>query len=221
MNISGFEEIVNLILSTHGEISSKWIEQTSYDVLNLKTTKICDIHKGQGYFDINFLKLVEEYHLEVMLASARINFESHSNGEWEVRSRVKQKESIINKLFHYTDKDDQKGTFPINKCLNDIFGVRVVIRNLDIEDTEFVEICKKITLVKGVRFYYNNKNGYKAIHFYFNNANNHFFPWELQVWAFENARQNEFLHSTHKQKRKYIEWPKEYNDSIKNEERTI
>lgn len=211
MDENKFELFVNEILKLHQSFSDNWRETSNSKLINLKKARIHTM-LNEKVFNKEFLEIVDEYHLLLNrqfsnLSEIQYDFESEI---WEIRSRVKQKDSIINKLFHYSENQAGAG-YPLNKCLNDIMGYRLMIDGIDITSDETQGLCEKIASKEGLRSYYQDKNGYQGIHFYFNNSNNFNFPWELQIWSKDNELDNERLHSDHKAKRSYISWPNDYN----------
>lgn len=57
-----------------------------------------------------------------------INEFGYDYSNWDFRVRVKQQESIQNKLKYYFD-DRENGKIALQKCLNDILGYRIVLNN--------------------------------------------------------------------------------------------
>ena len=128
-----------------------------------------------------------------------------------IRYRVKQSESIREKIIYYLGPEHEGGKVSINKSLNDLLGFRIFVENLEII---YTNLCKD-NEVKNIinRMYMRNKGGYVGLHIYFKNNNNKFFPWELQIWCVDNIKSNEQSHKEHKQKRHYISIPQNYHDA--------
>lgn len=101
------------------------------------------------------------------------------------------------------------GGVPLNKCLNDFLGFRILVSDLDslyerlMSDNDLKGVVKLLLREDGL---------YRGLHLYFKNGKNKFFPWELQIWDKSQAEQNELSHSEHKQKRKYISLAQTYYD---------
>ncbi|WP_381403100.1 hypothetical protein ACFDA8_09060 [Staphylococcus epidermidis] len=132
--------------------------------------------------------------------------------------REKNKKSFYDKLFRYQEKEDwkgNKGAFPINKCLNDLLGYRIVVKHNITLDMIYENLKKFITEKFGnkVSIYNASKLDYKALHVYFK-PSNFCFPCELQIWILEDEKSNLKSHETYKQG--YLYWEK-YENAIKQE----
>lgn len=120
--------------------------------------------------------------------------------------RIKQLNSIFYKFIKYLTKkiDGKKGSIPINKCFNDLFGLRIITeRKFDYEEVnDFIKkefpFCKCINATRA--------NGdYNAVHIYFKQDNMHY-QWELQLWFKGDEEKNHLSHKKHKQE--YTLWEK-------------
>ena len=98
--------------------------------------------------------------------------------------RVKTSESILDKIDYHRKRET---TYPVNTILNDIFGVRVLLDSHDVN-----AILNKIDDWKDnsklSNWYLKDADGYIGVHAYF--APNGNFPWELQIWDENDAKQN-------------------------------
>ncbi len=97
----------------------------------------------------------------------------------KVTARVKAQNSIEFKIQNYKTERHEFGKIPINKCINDLFGIRIFLR----EPLTFDEVYSFIedTYPNRYRCIDSSKFDYKAVHLYFK-ENNQSFPWELQIW---------------------------------------
>lgn len=216
-------QLVERINQDHSDLSAKWLDLLEDDFLNLKRKRIDHIvHENELIIDPKFLKTVSHYHTYVNLETISIEYE-YDYYEYDVRTRVKQKDSIVNKMIHYRRKESPtgKGIVPINKCLNDIFGIRIIFDHLNHEDETFQSFIESLCSQYKLRQVKKTEDEYIATHLYFKNEKNHYFPWELQVWSREDAVNNEQSHQKHKSKRKYTEWPSVYQKSNKPERRDL
>lgn len=127
-----------------------------------------------------------------------------------IRWRIKQAESISEKLLYYMSENHEFGRIPLNKCLNDFLGFRILVNNLE---AVFDALQNDNRVTNIAKLYLRTDGDYKGIHLYFKNGNNRFFPWELQIWDPEQSRLNELSHKEHKQKRQYISLPQHYFDA--------
>lgn len=127
-----------------------------------------------------------------------------------IRYRIKQAESISEKILYYMSEIHEFGKVPLNKCLNDFLGFRILVKDL-----EYVYCAlQSDNRVTGIaKMYLRTDGDYRGIHLYFKNGNNKFFPWELQIWDIGQSHLNELSHKEHKQKRKYISLPQNYFDA--------
>lgn len=180
---------------------------------NLKKTcidKIFDIEKME--IDACFLKTILLFE-KIVKKDKEIHVKKEVF-ELDIGSRIKNRKSIQLKLYRYHAKEG-RGKYPINKCLNDLLGYRLIIHsNNTLED-----------ISKGIQFYVKNnydlikvkiqnasKQGYKALHIYFK-ISNQCFPCELQIWLSSDRVSNEKSHKKYKQE--YLDW-KEYENVSSN-----
>ena len=100
-------------------------------------------------------------------------------------------------------KNHEEGKIPINKCFNDLFGIRIICN----EELSFDKIVKLINnKYSNLKCIDSSKNEYKATHIYFK-KDNFTFQWELQVWNKTDEIRN--INSHEKYKQDYIKWENE------------
>lgn len=126
----------------------------------------------------------------------------YTYSDLDFRLRVKQPESIIYKLGHYNAGKSENGKIPLNKCLNDLLGFRVILPNFSHSCEFFKEMCRLIEKSYKIKYINSSKGEYKATHLYFFGSSNKIFPWELQVWLPEDFTKNDESHAKHKQEYK-------------------
>lgn len=125
------------------------------------------------------------------------------------RARIKNINSLLNKVFYYVLDKKEKGDIQVNKCVNDLFGLRIITKE-PINFIEFKEyICNRFPKLKCTE---QNKNGYKGIHVYLKEDNFNYL-WELQIWYAGDVENNMLAHSIHKQK--YTKWEKQTSEEEK------
>ncbi|WP_208558926.1 hypothetical protein [Marinilactibacillus kalidii] len=217
------QELVKAINDHHLEISSSWVDSTELKVLNLKKNRIDHIVDEElRLIDVEFLKMIDDYHHFLNIQTIDIEYEFDFK-DFDVRTRIKQKDSIVNKLIHYGKKTSKEGVgvIPINKCMNDIFGIRIIFENIDHNDASFTDNIKKLCEKYNLRKVIKTEDEYLATHLYFKNEKNIFFPWELQIWSKEDSIRNEASHKKHKIKRQYTKWPDMYKNDSNPERREI
>lgn len=215
--------VVSYINEKHDVFSKEWRDRENKEYINLKKMRIDHVVvEDEMIISPEFLFHVDDYHIWVSMMSYEIELE-YEYGEYDFRTRVKQKDSIVNKLIHYRNKDipQGKGCIPINKCLNDIFGLRIIFDDLDHNDINFLKDIELIKDAYDLRIVHKVEEGYIATHLYFKNRSNFNFPWELQIWSNKHVSSNEVAHKEHKDKRKYTEWPDVYLNSTNLERREI
>lgn len=182
---------------------------------NLKETRVDTILKDSSY-DQKFMGLIDNYIDELTLCFSFLDFES-DYPILDTRFRVKNKESALNKLFHYRFKRSPS-SIPIQKCLNDLLGFRIII------DAEFdyQELLADINTsadlsVTLFRPYVRIDENYQAIHLYVKSDNNSYFPWEIQIWRKSDEVSNEQSHRNHEEKRRYTNWTEVYENNNRKE----
>lgn len=195
-------KVINEINNLHKAFSLERADFLNYNLRkNVKT-----VVNSSGIND-NFSVLINQYKREL---NASVTYFLDIQMTFpNLRYRIKQGESISEKLLYYMTDAHQNGEVPLNKCLNDFLGFRILVPNLDA-----IYNCLNLDedLNKVVKLYLRKDGQYKGAHIYFKNGNNKFFPWELQLWDIDQAETNELSHKEHKQKRKYISLPQNYHD---------
>jgi hypothetical protein len=214
-----YDDIKNLILDVcrlHHDFSGKWVRDNRFTPINLKKKLITDISEvfdDRGVFIIDnyFYSLLKRYVYLLEELVVDIDLE-YSYSHLDFRSRVKQNESIVNKLKYYRVGKEGKGRYPLNKCLNDLLGFRIIVDDFDHNCVYFDDLCENIKAEYRIRKINASKNTYKATHIYFYGESNTYFPWELQIWNSDDEEQNELSHRIHKQE--YTAWADIYKNSV-------
>ena len=123
-----------------------------------------------------FLDYIENYYqeLKIFIQSELYNLDLNLD------FRIKERESLDDKLYRYY-MGKEKGQIPLQKCVNDIFGMRIITPVNLIESKEFTKKCEELKDRKIIYFYYTrHDNKYNGIHLYFKGKSNNYLPWELQ-----------------------------------------
>lgn len=90
----------------------------------------------------------------------------------DYRIRIKERGSIDGKIYRYMSEKHANGRVPINKCLNDLVGFRIILAKISHEEVDLIkEKCEHLK----IKFVPRDLDEYKAIHLYFKNGNNCFF----------------------------------------------
>ncbi len=166
--------------------------------INLKKTLVKDIEKN-----LEMQQKISEY--RDFLNSNMLFFitvtEQLKSSDIRISCRVKNLNSTNTKISNYMN-NHENGEIPINKCLNDLFGVRIIVKSHHSYEEIKAYIESNFDSMKCVD---STKNEYIATHIYFKSCN-YLFPWELQIWAEENESSNIISHQKYKQA--YTSWEK-------------
>lgn len=170
---------------------------------NLKKTLVRDI--VEQVEESNTYIINKEFHTFLNLYLSRVDELTididlvYTYIDLDFRLRVKQPESIIYKLIHYYSGKQENGKTPLNKCLNDLLGFRIILPNFDHDCLLFNKMCSYIEKTYKIKYRNSSKGEYKATHVYFYGDNNKNLPWELQIWLPEDYQNNYDSHEKHKQ----------------------
>lgn len=212
------KQIIIEICDFHNKFSAAWIDKnksSELEFLNFKKRQVREVTDIIEEREVFFLKdkfnsLLKSYMNE--LKPLTIDFEMEYKYEkFDFRSRGKQFDSIMDKLKFYRVGKQEKGAFNLNKCLNDLFGIRIVIEDFDHNCKNFYQLCEELKTNNRIRVMDSSKHDYKATHIYFHGESNQYFPWELQIWNSNDCKSNDISHGVHK--RAYTEWATIYKNS--------
>ena len=190
--------LIDYVQSVYDEITNIWQEQAICKI-NLKKSQVKDIDiDGKIYSTINeYVKLLNKQ-------SSIVFIQLPSICSSQVTARVKAQNSIELKIQNYKTAKHEFGKVSINKCFNDLFGVRIILKN-PLSYDEITAFIKQ-TYDDKYKCIDSSKLEYKATHLYFKQGNTNF-QWELQIWN-ECDRENN-LKSHKKYKQEYTTWEKE------------
>ena len=131
-----------------------------------------------------------------------MDFKQFNTKKAKVNARVKNRNSIEYKIKNYIE-NHENGKITINKCLNDLFGIRIICKD-QIDFSQINHLVKeKYDKLKCID---SSKIEYKATHIYFKQSNFEF-QWELQLWNEDDEINN--IRSHEKYKQDYVIWEKE------------
>lgn len=201
MSSSLFDQI-DVFSETHDAICGKWneiVQKENFAKINFNKKQVRDI-------DLDVLQYIYKY--QNMLAKMAPLINVIFSDKDVNRTRVKEILSITQKVDRYRNSSLQ-GKVIINKCLNDLFGARVVVNKPFDFDQMTMHIQQhypkqKIKVINSC-----NALGYKAVHVYKKAPAGHFY-WELQVWHYADYENNIRLHESYK--REYISGLKELGE---------
>ena len=194
------DKTISEIRKIFNDFTIKWNKEAITTNINQKNTQIKDIYNGKEV-DKDFQSNLEEYmdflnkntmHIYLNLPQAI------------AQNRIKSLSSIQDKIDRYMC-GHVKGKVSINKCLNDIFGMRLYCDSCDIEVLYGIiqGICNRESQLKCI---YRNIATYRAIHIYFKFSNFRY-QWELQIWHTSDITNN--IRSHRKYKQGYTKWEEE------------
>ena len=198
---SAFDELKDLIdyiQSAYTEVTDEWLRGGGAKT-NLKKSQVADIDADGAIY-----RSIMEYVQLLNDRSADISLQLSSVCSCMVTARVKAQNSIEYKIQTYKTDRHEFGRVPINKCINDLFGVRIFLEVPLTFDEIYAFIAE--TYQGQYRCIDSSKLDYKAVHLYFR-KNNQSFPWELQIWNMGDADNNFASHKKYKQE--YTTWEKE------------
>ena len=192
------KDLIDYIQSVYTEVTKEWLNGPNAKI-NLKKSRVADID-----VDGTIYKSIMEYVQFLNERSAGISLQLSSVCSCPVTTRVKAYNSIEYKIQNYKTDRHEFGKIPINKCVNDLFGVRIFLETVLTFDEIYAFI--EDTYPGKYRCIDSSKFDYRAVHLYFR-ENNQSFPWELQIWNQCDADSNFASHKKYKQE--YTTWEKE------------
>lgn len=190
--------LIDCIQSIYSKVAQLWERQCNSQI-NLKRCQVREID-----IDGIIYKTIIEYINFLNKESIEIIMNLPTACSYRIEFRVKTQNSIEFKIQNYKTERHALGKIPIIKCINDLFGIRVILSS----PLQFYEIEKFINERYGSKYRCidSSKLDYRATHLYFKDTNCTF-PWELQIWNECDGEKN--LESHRKYKQEYTTWEKE------------
>lgn len=197
--IEELEKLIEFIQKEYNELTNKWENSEYYSKVNWKNTLVCNILEDKELLDtiISYRDFINENIIPLLM-----DFKQFNTDAAKVNIRAKAKNSIEYKIENYI-KNHENGEVPINKCFNDLFGIRIICSN-KIENEQIMQLIN--TKYKNLKCIDSSKKEYRAIHVYFK-KDNFTFQWELQVWNKVDEINN--IRSHEKYKQDYVRWENE------------
>ncbi len=197
--IEELEKLIEFIQKEYNELTNKWENSEYYSKVNWKNTLVCNILEDKELLDtiISYRDFINENIIQLLM-----DFKQFNTDAAKVNIRAKAKNSIEYKIENYI-KNHENGEVPINKCFNDLFGIRIICSN-KIENEQIIQLIN--TKYKNLKCIDSSKKEYRAIHVYFK-KDNFTFQWELQVWNKVDEINN--IRSHEKYKQDYVRWENE------------
>lgn len=191
--------LIDLIQSQFDAINEKWEQSSDYFPLNMKRKRVEDIYIDESllHYVFNYRKFINDNIIDM------VNIIQEKEFSNVVNTRVKALNSIQYKIQNY-ELNHENGKIAVKKCLNDIFGIRMIF-NDDIDYNEIKEYIE--TNFPNLKCIESKRENYYAIHIYFGNDDNYKFQWELQLWDKKHEETNLESHARYKQD--YTRWEQE------------
>ncbi len=197
--IEELEKLIEFIQKEYIEITNKWENSVYYSKINWKNTLVCNMVENKELLDtiICYRDFINENIIQLLM-----DFKQFNTDTAKVNIRAKAKNSIEYKIENYI-KNHENGEIPINKCFNDLFGIRMICSD-EMENKKIIQLITN--KYKNLKCIDSSKKDYKATHIYFK-KDNFSFQWELQVWNKVDEINN--IKSHEKYKQDYVRWEKE------------
>lgn len=208
LSIDDYKRIFNILYKEHNEYCKGWIINNE-EKFNLKNKCVCDIYNNFTGIKKTFKKYMDSFlnGLNCLDSNIMDNIYDIYGLKLNIRGRTKDYMSIIYKLNRIIKHNG--GKYPIQKCLNDLLGYRIIDENYS---NNIYSIIQYLEWAKNnnyrIRHIKRDKDGYKGYHIYFLGPNNYSFPIELQIWDSKDEQNNLKSHKIYKQD--YIKWVKIY-----------
>lgn len=193
------DKLINFIQKEYINFTKEWKQSDYYSKINIKNTLVCDVLENKTLLDtiINYREFINENNIQLVM-----DFKKFSTEISKVNIRTKSKNSIEYKIKNYIE-NHENGKVPINKCFNDLFGIRIICKD-ELTYTQIADLINnKYNDLKCIN---SSKKDYKATHIYFK-KDNYSFQWELQIWNKVDEINN--IESHEKYKQDYVKWENE------------
>ena len=117
-------KLINTIIQQYNLTSERWDNSEYFIKINQNKKLVKDINSEPEIMDSiwNYRKLLKEQLIYINNNMQKLNLSS------EVTSRLKLRNSIEYKMNNYMSAKHQFGEIPLNKCFNDIFGMRIILK---------------------------------------------------------------------------------------------
>lgn len=192
------KKLIDMIKIEYNKINELWEKENS-SLINLRSKKVKAI-----YCDENLFSYISKYRSFInekgVFLSLRFQKIATVN---QISSRVKNINSVQYKIQNYIETHSN-GEIAINKCLNDLFGIRMIFKDSITFEEISLFIKQNFPELKCLN---SSKGEYVATHIYFGKGKNSNFQWELQIWDKAHEESNFSSHAEYKQG--YTKWEKE------------
>lgn len=204
--LSQVEEMIKLVTSHQDNFNELYFSNPHSGPYNLNKKRIdhifCPIQQRIINEELNeycygYRQSLTSFHISHILSNPFLQSTAAAFvATQRLKSRVKNSVSMADKIKKYALNDSHNGAIPINKCLNDLLGFRMLLPNRESLHDQIATLCSSNSRTKCVD---SSKGDYKATHVYIRGTKNFHFPWELQIWDPEHAETNDHSHAQYKQ----------------------
>ncbi len=197
--LEDLDKLISFVKKEYKVLNLKWEKSNYYTEINLKNNKVLNLLNNEKILHtiFNYREFINEHNIQLVN-----DFKQFNNEKVKINTRTKTKNSIEFKMKNYI-QNHEDGKVSINKCFNDIFGIRIIC----LEELTYEQISKFMNYkYRDLKCINSSKQEYKATHIYFK-QDNYKFQWELQIWNKKDEINN--INSHEKYKQEYIKWEKE------------
>ena len=123
--IEELDKLIIFIQQKYDDLLKEWQESDLYEPINQKKMRVKDINENNNILNtiLNYRSFINENNLDLKMAFNALNLKN------EINTRVKAQNSIEYKINNYMTEKHEFGRVPMNKCFNDLFGVRIILKN--------------------------------------------------------------------------------------------
>lgn len=195
------DRLIIFVLKKYDELLKEWKQSELYEPINQKKMLVKDVDEHSNILNVifNYRSFINKKNLFLKMAFDELKLKS------EINTRVKAQNSIEYKINNYMSPKHEYGMVPLNKCFNDLYGIRIIfdesVDHYAIKSYLENKYKGKIKCIDSSK-----EEGYVATHVYFKN-DNYSFLWELQIWDKFHEKSNITLHEQYKQE--YTKWENE------------
>lgn len=202
------QNTIEVMNDMHIKFSTRFYNQEDFKSIKWRNLKKIYVSNAleNDFFMQNFLlkyqKSILSFDFDSYLLPIGLEVPKEDNSILRYRSKLM--DTTVKKMEQYARREQEIGTIPVYKCLNDLFGARLVLKNVNKETDKINNLLIQNKVNKKLKwYYYRNQDGYKSYQCYFQ-MNNKVLPWELQIWDSKDRQNNIQAHLKHEKERNQI-----------------
>ena len=206
------EELVDNIISLYKLVDNTLVIANKAINLNKVEVKMVSLDYDVDFY-FSFFDSIAKYRerLKQVLTEDTLSIVNGvKNNNIFVESRIKNINSIFSKIYQYNLIKSEHGAVPLNKCLNDLFGIRIEIPVSNLKNVKRILEQSNMAKKWNAKITNASKKEYNAIHMYIKDSN-YTLRWEIQFWLRKHDRGNRDSHAKYKQS--YTNWESQYGKS--------